>query len=203
MNAEFVEKIIGSGLTPEAYQDIMERQAKLDPTDFEGIEAEQIGFAQLNLHRAGRIRRTWQPSAELTALMERIDQPQVWLILTEPWCGDSAQCTPCLEVAASNHPSVTIRYLLRDDNLEIMDRYLTRGTRSIPILVALDPEGREQFRWGPRPAEAQAVIEAAIAEGLEKPERLEKLHLFYGRNRGRALDEGIVTILSSYLEGTS
>jgi hypothetical protein len=122
------------------------------------------------------------------------------MVLTEPWCGDSAQCVPCLEKLAGSHPSIEIRFLLRDDNLEIMDRYLTDGKRGIPKLVAFDAQGTELYRWGPRPAEAQVVMDAALAEGLDKPARLEKLHLFYGRNRGRALDAEMVAVLGRYLD---
>lgn len=201
MNADFVRHVLADGLTSSDYQLVMEQRAALDPADFEGQEAEHVEFAQLNLHRVGRIRRTWKPSAELAALLARIDRPQVWMVLTEPWCGDSAQCVPCLDILAGENPHVAIRFLLRDDNLEIMDRYLTDGKRGIPLLVAYDPEGRELLRWGPRPAEAQAVMDAAGAAGLEKPAKLERLHLFYGRNRGRALDGELEAILGRFLDG--
>jgi hypothetical protein len=199
VNAEFVQHVLASGLKPDAYQEVMQQRGAQDPAGLEGVEAERAEFAQLNLHRVGRIRRTWKPSAELAALVARLDRFQLWMVLTEPWCGDSAQCVPCLEILAASNPHLTLRYLLRDDNLEIMDRYLTDGKRGIPMLVAFDQEGREQFRWGPRPAEAQAVMDAALAEGLEKAARLEKLHLFYGRNRGRALDGELVALLDRYL----
>jgi hypothetical protein len=189
------------GLTPEAYQAVLERQAGIDPSGLEGLEAEQAAFAKLNLHRVGRIRRTWQPSAGLAALAARIETPQLWLILTEPWCGDSAQCIPCLEILAGTNPAVTVRLLQRDTNLDVMDRYLTDGKRGIPLLVALAEDGSELFRWGPRPAAAQAVFDAAAAEGLDKPAKLEKLHLFYGRDRGRALDAEMTAVLTAYLDG--
>ena len=203
MNAEFVQHVTESGLTPSTYLEVMEQRAAIDPAGLEEIEAERAGFAKLNLHRVGRIRRTWRPSEELASLLISIDQPQIWMVLTEPWCGDSAQCLPCLEILAASNHHITIRYMLRDDNAEIMDRYLTNGKRSIPLLVAFDPEGGKLFCWGPRPAEAQTVFEAATAEGLEKPAKLEKLHLFYGRNRGRALDGELVAVLSRYLDGMS
>ncbi len=203
MKADFVEQVLASGLTSDAYQKVMEQQAAVDPSTLEGMEAERAEFAKLNLHRVGRIQRTWRPSAELASLVSRIDRPQVWMVLTEPWCGDSAQCLPCLEILAESHPEITIRYLLRDDNLEIMDRYLTNGKRGIPLLAAFDAEGVELFRWGSRPAEAQAIFDTATAEGLEKPAKLEKLHLFYGRNRGRALDAELVAMFSRYLDGES
>ena len=200
MDTEFVSRLLAEGLSPEAYQTVMEQQASLDPDLLEGVEAERAEFAKLNLHRVGRIRRTWRASAELLSLLDRFDRPQTWMVLTEPWCGDSAQCVPCLEILAEGHSEITIRCLLRDDNLEIMDRYLTDGKRSIPLLVVFDTEGGELFRWGPRPAEAQAVFDAATVEGLEKPDKLEKLHLFYGRNRGRALDIELIEVLGHHLD---
>lgn len=203
MNTEFVQRITATGLTVSAYQEVLELRAAQDPSGLEGLAAERAEFSKLNLHRVGRIRRTWKPSAELASLMTRLDGPLLWMVLTEPWCGDSAQCVPCLEILAEGHPHITLRYLLRDDHLEIMDQYLTDGKRGIPMLVAFDPEGREQFRWGPRPAEAQAVMDAGTAEGLEKPAKLERLHLFYGRNRGRALDGELAALLGPYLGGTS
>ena len=201
MNTEFVAHILNNGLTPEAYQEVMEQRAEIDPASLEGLEAERAEFTRLNLHRVGRINRTWRPSGKLAALMARIDHPQVWMALTEPWCGDSAQCLPCLDILTEGHAYIAMRFLLRDENLEIMDKYLTDGKRGIPLLVAFDPEGQELFRWGPRPAEAQRVIESALEAGLEKPARLEKLHLFYGRNQGVALDGELVAVLEQYLDG--
>ena len=203
MNAEFVHQVTESGLTRSAYLKVAEQRAAIDPAGLEGTEAERAEFAKLNLHRVGRIRRTWRPSEELASLVARIDHPQLWMTLTEPWCGDSAQCVPCLEILAESNSNLTIRFLLRDDNLEIMDKYLTGGKRGIPLLVAFDTEGSEMFRWGPRPAEAQDIFDAATSEGLEKPAKLEKLHLFYGRNRGRALDGELVSVLNRYLDGVS
>ncbi len=200
MNAEIIQHVTESGLDPAAYYEVMEQRAAIDPSGLEDMEAD---FAKLNLHRVGRIRRTWRPSADLAFLIARIDSPQFWMALTEPWCGDSAQCLPCLEILASSNPHLTIGYVLRDDNLGIMDKFLTDGKRGIPLLVAFGTAGDELFRWGPRPAEAQKLFDAATAEGLEKPAILEKLHHFYGRNRGRALDGEMVAVLGRYLGGVS
>ena len=85
------------------------------------------------------------------------------------------------------------------DNLDIMDQYLTDGKRSIPLLVAFDAAGGELFRWGARPAAAQAVVDEANAEGLEKPAMLERLHAWYGKDRGRSLDAELVTLFREHL----
>jgi len=200
--SEILDLINRVGLTPAAYLDLMTRQADADPgAEADDIRRERREFTQLNRHRTGRISRTWQPSTELAALVARLTARQTWLLLTEPWCGDSAQCVPCLVIVAEQQPAVTLRLVLRDKNLDLMDQYLTDGKRGIPRLVAFDPTGRELFHWGPRPAAAQAVFETAKREGLAKPDVLKRLHLFYGRNRGAALDAEMIAVLNTYLDG--
>jgi hypothetical protein len=200
--ATILEQLARVGLTPSTYLATMKRQAAADPADLaDPADREKLEFTRLNLHRTERIARTWRPSSELAELIACVTTPQTWLVLTEPWCGDSAQCLPCIVTLAELQPAVTLRLVLRDENPDLMDRYLTNGKRSIPRLVALDAGGAELFSWGPRPAAAQEIFAAARDEGLEKPDILQRLHLFYGRNRGAALDAEFVTLLSNYLDG--
>jgi hypothetical protein len=98
---------------------------------------------------------------------------------------------------ASESDKIDLRILDRDSNLEIMDQYLTNGiSRSIPKLVAFDPEGNEIFQWGPRPMEAQMIVENAKLNNLPKEEFVEALHLWYGRNRGMAIEVEFLELLT-------
>ena len=192
---------LAHSLTYEAYLEIMREEAD-QPTDGLAEEdAQHVAFTQLNLHRTERIGRTYRIAAELADLLARLPGPETWLAITEPWCGDSAQCLPHIAVMAATRPALDLRILLRDDNPDVMDRYLTDGKRSIPRLVVLAADGRELMTWGPRPAAAQAVFDAARDEGLEKPQILERLHLFYGRDRGRALEREFIALLGARLGG--
>ncbi len=200
--SKILDLVLEAGLTPAAYLEVMTQRADADPADAVDEDArEMLEFTKLNLHRTNRISRTWQPSTELTAALARLTLPQTWLVLTEPWCGDSAQCLPCLVTMAEQQTEIGVQLVLRDDNPDLMDHFLTDGKRSIPRLVAFDATGNELFQWGPRPAAAQEVFQAAKDEGLAKPGILERLHLFYGRNRGAALDAEFVALLNTYLEG--
>jgi hypothetical protein len=62
-------------------------------------------------------------------------------------------------------------------------------------MVAFDDNWKELFRWGPRPEEAKKLFEDLKTAGIEKAVRLEKLHLWYGRNRGAALESEIKELL--------
>ena len=183
------------GLSYAAYLDIMATEAAQDTAGFSAEDVQQVEFTRLNLHRSRRIARTYKMDRELARLLDGITQPQLWMVLTEPWCGDSAQCLPYIALLADRNPRIDLRVLLRDDNLDIMDLYLTNGTLSIPRLVVFADDGRELFRWGARPVAAQEVFVAAKAAGLEKPQIMEKLHLWYGRNRGQALEAEFIALL--------
>ncbi|WP_163971535.1 thioredoxin family protein [Oceanobacillus halotolerans] len=81
------------------------------------------------------------------------------IILTEDWCGDAMLNMPILlHIAAKG--GIDTRILLRDENLELMDQYLTNGkSRSIPIFIFIDQDGNEVAKWGPRAPKIQQFVD--------------------------------------------
>ena len=183
------ERILQGMDYPTYYAFLESLAVSENPPDIpEGYTPERLGNCKLNFQRSSRIKRTHTPSEEMQQLIRRIDQPQLWMVITEGWCGDSAQSLPFIAMLADLNPNITLRILLRDRNADIMAHYQTNGTMSIPILAVFDAQNREVFRWGPRPAEGVELFTTLKAEGLEKEAILEKLHLWYGRNRGKAVE---------------
>ncbi|WP_425515831.1 thioredoxin family protein [Mesobacillus maritimus] len=81
------------------------------------------------------------------------------LILTADWCGDAMVNLPIF-MRIANEALIESRYFIRDENLDLMDKYLTNGTsRSIPIIVLIDKDGNEVVKWGPRAPEAQRLAD--------------------------------------------
>src|SRR5690554_7983143 len=106
-----------------------------------------------------RLDKTQQLLPEVIEAVKRISEKQLWMVLTESWCGDAAQNIPVLKKIADENPLIDFRLVLRDDNDDLMQKYLTNGGRSIPKLIAVS-EGMEKelFAWGPRPQEAIELI---------------------------------------------
>jgi Thioredoxin len=78
--------------------------------------------------------------------------------LTADWCGDALLNVPIIQ-RMMEIASIENRFLIRDENLELMDQYLTNGkSRSIPIFIFMDNEGREVNVWGPRAAEIEVLV---------------------------------------------
>ncbi len=194
----FIDRRPHNGMT---YPEFIERTATyLNVTDKDTLdESEKKSYdtISLNLHRSRRISKTYNPSESIRELVKSITLPQIWMVITEDWCGDSAQNLPYIAALADLNENIDLRILLRDENTDIMDNYLTNGiSRSIPILVAFDEEGEDLFRWGPRPLEAQDLIDKLKSEGYEKKEYMEKLHLWYARNRGKNIEMEVAESLS-------
>lgn len=157
-------------------------------------------YTKLNLARTRRIEKTWQVLTEVKAVLQR-SAPQTWLVITEPWCGDSAQNLPVLQGLAEMAPAIELRIALRDQDTSLIDRFLTNGTRSIPKLIAFDPitEGI-RFMWGPRPQAAHELVMAnkakPAAEQLTKDALAEALHRWYHENAGRDVQREIAGLLA-------
>lgn len=186
------------GMTPDEYRHYIQAESDKAQESAGAAQDDHTRYLPLNLARTLRIEKTYSPSSRVQAAASAIRDAQLWMVLTEPWCGDSAQNLPYIFKIAVCNPLIDVRILLRDQNLDIMDAYLTDGTRGIPKLTAFDSQGRELFRWGPRPKPAAELFRRLEDEGVQGPELREQLHLWYAKNRGRALAEELVDLLAAH-----
>jgi len=116
------------------------------------------------------------------------------LVITESFCGDSLALLPIVRKLSEVTDDWEIKIALRDENPNLMDQFLTDGTRSIPIFLFLDFRGELLFKWGPRPQKAQEIYEDhrdQIESGeIEKKSVIKKIRQFYAKDRGNhASDE--------------
>ncbi len=183
-----------------AFNEVLSKMlVKVETTNPDALDKEalhQFEFVKLNMQRIRRILRTYTPSDDIKELITGISEPQLWMVISEDWCGDSAQILPHISKMAELNPLINLRIISRDANPEVMNHYLTNGSRSIPILVAFDEKGNELFKWGPRPAEGQEVVNKAKAEGMSKDKFLELLHIWYTKNKGAAIESEFKVLLA-------
>lgn len=199
MNNALTENKKKIGIDYDSFRKIFIKQVEV-PNTLDENEMKYFKYRKLNLQRTFRLEKTFTPSEELINEINKIDKPQTLMLITETWCGDSAQNLPIIAKAASLNDKINLRIVLRDENLEIMDRYLTNGSRSIPKLVAFDENDDELFQWGPRPAYAQNFMMKMKIDGIPKSEMNKELHLWYAKNRGEEVEKELVELLESVLK---
>ncbi len=109
------------------------------------------------------------------------------IVLTEDWCGDAMLNVPIL-LRISEKANLEVRMLLRDDNLELMDQYLTNGTaRSIPIFIFINEAGEEVAKWGPRAAKLQNFVDESRAalppkDAPDHEDKAKEMYTFIGKS---------------------
>lgn len=163
---------------------------------------EYLFYTRLNVQRMLRWNKTFSLREDLIKVIVRLPA-QTWWVITEAWCGDSAQNLPVIaKMAEASAGKIDLKIVLRDEHPEIMDQYLTHGTRSIPIVAGIDQLGTELFRWGPRPAAAQALLTAWKKEAIPRSfEDFEKeMHTWYTQDKGHACQDEFMALLSRQLK---
>lgn len=195
----FISKRPHNGMTYSEY--LKRTEDSMKNTNYESldeIEKNRYDTISLNLHRSRRIAKTYNPGENILELISNITSPQLWMVITEDWCGDSAQNLPYIASLAELNNNINLRILLRDENTDIMDHYLTNGiSRSIPILVVFNEYGEELFKWGPRPEEAKELVLGLKAQGYSKKDFIEKLHYWYAKNRGKNIEMELTNLIAN------
>ncbi len=161
---------------------------------------EQKKFTQLNYKRMERWNKTFQLTDSLAKVLSDLQKNQVWVVVTETWCGDSAQLLPGIaHIAEASEGKIKLKIILRDDNPEWMNNYMTNGTKSIPKLISFDTDGNELFVWGPRPQGAIEILKEwkANPETINKEQFHVNLHTWYGKDKGQGLQSEIEHLLLS------
>jgi hypothetical protein len=158
-----------------------------------------FNYGKLNRQRMHRLEKTVLLSESLKKAAARVERKMIWLIVTEGWCGDAAQNIPTIEKIAAESPNIETRYVLRDENPELMDKYLTNNARSIPKLIALDAATLEELgTWGPRPQAAMDYFIEMRESGLEKPQMMENLQRWYLKDKERSLQIEFEALLAEW-----
>lgn len=83
------------------------------------------------------------------------------IVIAEPWCGHCMFNIPIIFRLAEKI-KMPVHTVLRDQNLDLIDQYLTNGkSRSVPIFIFIDETGNQVAKWGPTTPNMQKFISIA------------------------------------------
>ncbi len=175
-----------------AYREMLDKLMADGKTTGEDQSEAMIDYTKMNIVRMNRWDRTTKLTDDLKDLLQNTSK-QKWLVLNEGWCGDAAQNLPVLNKMAELNENIQLEVILRDENLDIIDEYLTNGGRSIPKLIAIDENNEVLFSWGPRPKKMQDKVVELKKAGLPYAEEVHKL---YAKDRAASIQAEFMTLLN-------
>lgn len=157
-----------------------------------------IDYTALNQRRMHRLNKTVKLHPELISLLKLNNTVQEWVVITEAWCGDSAQSLPVIAKMAEVSEKIDLKIILRDLNPQWMEKYHTNGSRSIPKLIAFDESGEELFTWGPKPAPAQQILIdwKKDPNGRDRQAYETELHTWYALDKTKTIQDEFLQILN-------
>ncbi|MGV3764146.1 thioredoxin family protein [Parapedobacter sp.] len=173
------------------FEQILKDQAPQAPYD----KPAYLDYTRLNWSRMNRWLKKGILSGTFIDVVEGVSQPQQWVVITEPWCGDAAHSVPFIELAAQLNPLITVAYELRDSEPFRINGYLTNGSKSIPKLIIRDGQGVDLATWGPRPAECQVLFDRLKTEDADFETQKTALQHWYNADKGESVQAELEAIL--------
>ncbi|OMQ12725.1 thioredoxin family protein [[Flexibacter] sp. ATCC 35103] len=157
-------------------------------------------YSKLNDARMNRLDKTITISEKILSKLDHLENRYIWLVLSEGWCGDAAQILPVInKMALASHKKIDLRIVLRDENAELMDQYLTNGGKAIPKVIVICKEaGIVRADWGPRPKGATELLAEYKKEFGVLDEKIKTdLQLWYLADKGNSVQEELMQIIDN------
>ena len=195
---KIIEKSLANSYTYLEYRNLVSSLlAEGKSTGPEQSEA-LTNYSLLNDKRMKRLDKTIKISDSTAQEINQLKEPQTWLVITEGWCGDAAQNLPVIAKMVALNSNINLKLVLRDENLELMDLFLTNGGKSIPKLIILDQDNNVLNTWGPRPNVATKMVAEYKAEhGALDAQFKQDLQVWYNKDKGLSTQEDFVKIIQN------
>lgn len=156
---EIIENSLKSAQSYTAYKEMVLQLLKEGKSTGGVQNSDLFHYTKLNNQRMKRLDKQTKLHEETLTKAQRINKEFTWLVLTESWCGDAAQTLPVINKFAEANKKIDLKVVLRDENEELMNKFLTNGSKSIPKLIVVDNASLEVVgSWGPRSAKASKIV---------------------------------------------
>jgi hypothetical protein len=156
-------------------------------------------YSELNETRMNRLDKTITIADENIQKLQQLKRNYVWLVISEGWCGDAAQILPIIHKMAHYSEKIELKFVFRDENEDLINLFLTNGTKSIPKLIILDKNTLEVLGdFGPRPTQArQLITDYKIKHGIVDEQAKTDLQLWYLHDKGVSTQKEILDLMLS------
>jgi hypothetical protein len=155
-------------------------------------------YSMLNETRINRLEKTLKIAPENIERLKALKHDYIWLVISEGWCGDAAQLLPLFEkMVEESDGKLEMKIVLRDENEDLMNLFLTNKGKAIPKLIVIHKEtGGALAHWGPRPKGAADLISNYKKEhGAIDEQAKTDLQLWYLHDKGMSSQQEIMGMM--------
>lgn len=155
-----------------------------------------LEYSILNDKRMDRLDKTLGLTDEMKKKLKNLTQTSTFLVLSEGWCSDAAQIIPVLHKIADFSDKIDLKIVLRDQNEELMNLFLTNGGKAIPKIIMLNTKNEVIGSWGPRSTKATKIvtdykkIHGSIDATIKK-----ELQIWYNKDKGVDIQFDLMSLL--------
>lgn len=192
-----IKESLKESFSYQEYRSFVTALAKNNTTTGHEQREDLVHYTQLNEARLHRLDKTMQLNDEVKSFLENLKKEYTWLVISESWCGDAAQILPIINKMATVSDKINLRIVLRDENEELMNQFLTNGTKSIPKLIIIDKESNEVIAdFEPRPIGAkQLILDYKAEHGVVDETAKIELQKWYLQDKGISTQNEIVELM--------
>ena len=198
MNNTLIKNSLLKGITYSDYRNkIKNLLSKGLSTGIEQSEA-LFDYSLLNDKRMDRLDKTLKVSEDTLNSLNQLNENFTFLVIAEGWCGDAAQILPVINKIAEASTKINLKVVCRDENDELMNQFLTNGTKSIPKIIIVDNNNEVINSWGPRPSiAAKMVLDYKDKNGGLDDVFKKDLQIWYNKDKGTNTQKDLVELLKA------
>ena len=109
------QELIDQSQTYSEYRAMVDELVANNQTTGANQSESYLDYTRMNQKRMSRWDKTAKVGVEMETLIKSIQHNQVWLVITEAWCGDAAQSLPYISKLAEMNSNIKLRLALRDE----------------------------------------------------------------------------------------
>jgi hypothetical protein len=196
--ATLVKQSLKKAIPYPEYRELVARHVQ-NETSTGPVQTKELSqYTLLNNSRMRRLDKTIKISPEIIERFKNFKEKQTWLVISESWCGDAAQSLPVMHKLAEITEGISMKIVLRDENSELMNAFLTKGSKSIPKLIVFDTDANDILgEWGPRPSVAtRMVTDYKEHNGIFTAAFKEELQIWYNKDKAENIAHDLAQLLN-------
>jgi len=198
MNNTLINNSLKKGTSYLAYRTLIKNLLTQEKSTGDNQSEDFLNYSKLNDKRMDRLDKTLKISEETAASIISLKNDFTFLVIAEGWCGDAAQILPVLNKISEASSKINLKIVLRDENEELMNQFLTNGSKSIPKIIIVDNQSNVINSWGPRPSIAsKMVLDYKEKNGSLDAEFKKNLQVWYNKDKGSNTQEDLVKLLKA------